>query len=111
MALAASCRFGQVATLCICLFLVVIGLPSDFFFGQHHLAGKGLLEQPSLAAQCAWLAYRCVPNLGVFWVTDALGQERPITGTYVLSVALYAVLYLLAILMVAIAVFQRREVG
>ena len=99
-AVAVSTRFGEVVTLVVCAGVLELGLMSDYLFGRY-------ADQHWIAD----LAYRIVPNLSFFWVTDALTQERTISAGYVLQTAGYAGCHILAALLMAIALFQRREVG
>ena len=100
VAVAASTRFGQVMTLAICLGVLLLGLFSDAAFGQW--------REASFAARVVyWLS----PNLAFLWVTDALTQNNPITLHYVGMAFGYAILLVLAWLFIAVAAFQKREVG
>lgn len=56
-------------------------------------------------------AYSIVPNFQVLWLSDALTQRRVIPIEYVTTSLVYGVLYVVAALGLAIALFQRREVG
>ena len=103
IAVAASTRFGQVMTLVICTVALGVGVVSDYAFGQH-----------ADTSMVAAVAYRAFPNIGPFWVIDGLtsGSDRPaITWTYVGYVTTYAGLVTAAILSLAVAAFQKREVG
>ncbi|MEK6798509.1 MAG: ABC transporter permease subunit [Planctomycetota bacterium] len=103
VAVAASTRFGQMMTLLICTFVLGLGIISDWVFGQY--------DQTSIVAAAA---YRIVPNIGPFWVIDGLQaakDETAITGQYVVYVTAYAALFTSAILGIAVALFQKREVG
>lgn len=103
VALAASTRFGQTMTLVICTAVLGLGVISDYAFGQYE-------ETSSLAA----VAYRIVPNVGPFWIIDGLqaGTIKTIVPiSYVAYVTCYALLLTVGILCIAIAAFQRREVG
>ena len=111
LALTASCKLGQVATLTVCVVALTIGLTSDYFLGQHHLAEKGLFEQPGVSSMVAWVGYRTIPNLGVFWVADAIDMGKNLGARYMLSALAYAGLYIAAFLLVGVSIFQRREVG
>jgi hypothetical protein len=51
------------------------------------------------------------PNLQLLWVGEALGQGVRVGGGYVLLAAGYAGLYVVAALAVAVALFQRHDVG
>ncbi len=111
VALTVSCKLGQVATLTICVVVLMVGLTSDYFFGQHHLAELSLLDQPGLGSKLAWIAYRLIPNLGIFWVSDAIATGKNLGASYMFSATGYAALYIVAILMIGVAIFQKREVG
>lgn len=100
VAVAASTRCGQVTTLAICLGVLFLGLFSDAMFGQYrdtHLWAR--------------IGYWLSPNLAFLWVTDALTQETKITLQYVGMSFGYAMCLVMAGLFVAIAAFQKREVG
>ena len=100
VALAASTRLGQVMTLLVCVFVLGVGLISDYVLGGY--------AESSLIAKTL---YRIFPNLAVFWVMDALNNDIPIPLGYVGRVCLYALLQIVAILAIGVALFQRREVG
>jgi hypothetical protein len=124
VAVAASTRFGQVVTLGIALGVFLLGLMSDWLFGRP-LARLGemfaRMETDQTAgsmldwnhAQYALLkvAYTVVPNFQVFWLSDAVQQKREIPALYVASSAAYGALLVVACLGLAVALFQRREVG
>ena len=103
VALAASTRVGQLMTLVICTGILALGIISDYALGQYE-------DSSTLAA----IAYRAVPNVGVFWIIDGLqaGTEQTAVGfTYVFYVSCYALLLTTGILSLAVALFQKREVG
>ncbi|MCK4660273.1 MAG: hypothetical protein KAV82_12190 [Phycisphaerae bacterium] len=100
VALAASTRLGQTMTLMVCTFVLVVGLISDYVLGTH-------AETSTIASA----AYRLHPNLSVYSVIDALNNDIHIPVAYVGKVCLYALLQILAVLMIGVALFQRREVG
>ncbi len=100
VAVAASTRFGQVATLGICTLVLMIGLAADNLFGHA--------QQTHLLAR---IAYWLSPNLAFLWVTDALTQDNQITAQYVGTAFGYAMLIVASWLLIAIALFQKREVG
>ncbi len=103
VAVAASTRFGQLMTLVICTGTLGLGIISDYAFGQYE-------EGSRLAA----VVYRTVPNVGPLWVIDGLtsgSEATAVTGTYVLYASAYAILITTGILGIAIAAFQKREVG
>lgn len=103
VAIAASTRLGQVATLVTCTVFLAVGISSDYAFGQH-------IEQSYWAAG----AYRIIPNMGLFWVIDGLSAgkaEAAVPVSYIAYATGYTALLTLAILSVAIGSFQRREVS
>lgn len=103
VALTASTRFGQLMTLTICVGVLALGIIADYAFGQY--------ADSSLAAS---IAYRCVPNIGPFWIIDGLqaGTVQTAVGpTYVAYVTSYAALLTTGILALAVFAFQKREVG
>ena len=103
VAFAASTRFGQLMTLVICTGVLGLGVVSDYALGQH--------EGSSVSAA---IAYRIVPNVGPFWIIDGLqaGTEETAVGLkYVSYVTCYAFLLTVGIMSIAVAAFQKREVG
>ncbi len=124
VAVAASTRFGQVVTLGITLGFFLLGLMSDWLFGRH-IAGLQAMfarmdaDQTSGSmfdwnhAQYALLkvAYAVVPNFQVFWLSDAVQQDRTIPAAYIATSALYGAVLIVMTLSLAVVLFQRREVG
>ncbi len=99
IAVSLATRLDIVPTLSICSVLFLVGLMSDFLFGQHAAA--------SAAAAAAWFI---LPNWQHFWVTDALAGGGTIPWSYVGRVAVYAALYLAGTLGLGMLAFQRMEV-
>jgi ABC-2 type transport system permease protein len=100
LAVAISCRFNIVVTLSACVGLFLLGLISDYVFGgpaQSHLWAK--------------ICYYIVPNLQIFWISDAIYEGVAIPAKYILITAVYAICYSAGILALAVALFQRRQVG
>jgi hypothetical protein len=111
VALTSSCKFGQIPTLVICFLALAIGLCSDYVFGKPQFEGHSLWAQPSWTGMLAWIAYRMVPNLGIFWVADAITAGKHVTPQYVLSACGYAAAFIVAILAIGLGIFQKREIG
>ncbi len=105
LAVAFSARFNIVVTLSACIGIFLLGLISDYTFGRF--------------AETEWWAKIgrfLVPNLQIFWISDAIyesgeGGEIVVPLKYILISASYAVCYTTAILLSAVALFQRRQVG
>jgi hypothetical protein len=100
LAVAFSARFNIIITLCACIGIFLLGLVSDYTFGRF-------------AATHLWakIGRLLVPNLQIFWISDAIYEESVVPLKYILISASYAVCYTTAILAAAIALFQRRQVG
>lgn len=105
LAVAASARFGPVGTFVICLLILCAGLSAD-----HVLKP---MTDPGTADYSRWadVAYRAIPNFQIFWMIDALSEDRVIPMSYLARAAGYAATYILAVLLLAMALFQTREVG
>jgi len=100
LAVALSARFNIVVTLSACVGIFLLGLISDYVFGRFaeiHLWAK--------------IGRFIVPNLQVFWISDAIYEGSEVPLKYVIIGASYALCYTTAILALAIALFQRRQVG
>jgi hypothetical protein len=101
LAVALSARFNIVVTLSGCIGFFLLGLVSDYTFGS--LAEKQVLW--------AKIGRFLVPNLGIFWISDAIYEGTEVPAKYIIISASYAICYTSAILALAIALFQRRQVG
>ena len=100
LAVALSARFNIVVTLSVCIGIFLLGLVSDYAFSnasQTHLWAK----------ICRYL----IPNLQIFWVSDAIYENSKVPLKYIAITASYAICYTGAILALAVAIFQRRQVG
>ncbi len=100
LAVALSTRFNIVVTLSACVGIFLLGLVSDWVFGR-------LAETHLWAKVC----YFIVPNLQVFWISDAIYEGSSVPAKYILISAAYAVCYTAGILAIAVTLFQRRQVG
>jgi len=101
LAVAVSTRLGQVMTLALCAGFFMLGLVSDYLFGRDAVQEQFPWTQ--------WL-YLVIPNFQFLWPADALTQGHDITGGYFGQVTGYAGAYILALLGVAAALFQTREI-
>ncbi|MBN2138613.1 MAG: ABC transporter permease [Sedimentisphaerales bacterium] len=100
LAVALSARFNIVVTLAGCIGIFLLGLISAYVFARS--------EDKYLWAK---IGKYLVPDLQVFWISDAIYEGSPVPLIYVGLGASYAICYTAAILCLAIAVFQRRQVG
>ena len=83
-----------------CVMVLIAGFLSDWVLGQYQKESA-----------VAWVLYRIVPNISFFWVVDAITAGIDIPAGYVVRVTAYALLFVVAVLMLGVALFQRREVG
>jgi hypothetical protein len=105
LAVAFSARFNIMVTLSACIGIFLLGLISDYAFGRF--------ADTALWAQ---IGRFLVPNLQIFWISDAIyesgeGSEIVVPFKYILISATYTLCYSTAILLSAVALFQRRQVG
>ncbi len=100
LAVALSARFNIVVTLSACIAIFLLGLVSDYAFGRF--------AETQLWAK---IGRFLVPNLQIFWISDAIYEGSQVPVKYILISASYALCYTTAILALAIALFQRRQVG
>jgi hypothetical protein len=100
LAVAFSARFNIVVTLSACIGIFLLGLISDYTFGRF--------AETELWARIGRLL---VPNLQIFWISDAIYEGSEVPLKYILISASYALCYTIGILALAVAFFQRRQVG
>jgi UDP-N-acetylmuramyl pentapeptide phosphotransferase/UDP-N-acetylglucosamine-1-phosphate transferase len=100
LAVALSARFNIMVTLAVCVGIFLLGLVSDYVFGRH--------ADTQLWAK---ICYFLLPNLQMFWISDAIYEESAVPLKYIFISGSYALCYTTAILATAIALFQRRQVG
>lgn len=102
LALAASTRLDIIPTLVICSAFFMVGLMSDYLFGRP-------------AEHGSWwgtVLYTVIPNWQNFWLADALDSGRStFHWGYVSKAFAYAACYIGATLMVAVALFDERELS
>ena len=118
VAVACSTRLGVVMTLLITATVAGLGMCSDYMLGgtaQRDLwivvDGQSMLSGDWLQIMSAKIGYAAAPNIQAFWVADALTQRNIVTLGYVGTVIGYALLYIIAALALAVALFQTRETG
>jgi UDP-N-acetylmuramyl pentapeptide phosphotransferase/UDP-N-acetylglucosamine-1-phosphate transferase len=100
LAVALSTRFNIVVTLWVCIVIFLLGLASDYAFGRF-----------AEAQLWAKIGRFLVPNIQIFWISDAIYEGSEVPLKYIAISASYALCYTTAILALAVALFQRRQVG
>ena len=101
LALACSTRVEMVPTLAICSALFMMGLVSDYFWGTRAKGGSWW----------ASVLYAVTPNWQLFWMADALEGTKQIPLSYLGRAFGYACAYIGAILALALALFEDRELS
>ena len=100
LAIMFSTRFNVVLTLTCCVGTFLAGLITDYLFTRFadtHIWAK--------------IGSVLIPNLQVFWISDAIYEGSSIPLYYLAITSVYAILYTTAILLLAIAMFQKRQIG
>jgi ABC-2 type transport system permease protein len=113
-AIAASTRLKQVMTLVVCVGLFIAGLMNNSILGQwareHSLETMQGIGRMFVAVVTHGL-HKLLPDLQLLWVADALKQQHAIPLDFVVTVTGYSLLYAAALLLLAVGLFQHREVG
>jgi ABC-type transport system involved in multi-copper enzyme maturation permease subunit len=101
LALLCSTRLELMSTLAICSAVFLLGLMSEYLFGQQS-------EQGSIWAT---LLYAVLPNWQLLWVSSALEEGKRIPWGYVGTALGYALAYVGAALAMALCLFEDRELS
>ena len=136
IAIAFSTRFSQVITLVVCIVVVVVGIMSGSLnYMVNNAVGieagaplwssvktVWIADLPG-ARKAAYLAAKAVyllaPNYQYYWPADAITQGNSLTHDaegnlslgYIGLISAYSVIYITAVLGLAVALFQKREVS
>jgi len=105
IAVAASTRMNQILTLIVCLLFFLLGSILPYWLDP--IAQN---SQP-YTSYLAWLPLALVPNINFYMVSYAIYTQSPVPMGYVAQTGLYALFYIIAALLIAIALFRSREVG
>jgi len=100
LAVALSARFNIVVTLSACIGIFLLGLVSAYVFARF--------EDVYFVAK---IGKYLAPDLQVFWISDAIYEDNPVPAKYIAIAGSYTLCYTGGILALAIALFQRRQVG
>ncbi len=100
LATALSTRLALIPNLLICAVVFTVGLMSDYLLGRF-------AEDHLIIA----FFYAVIPNWQLFWMADALAAGRIIPLSYVLWAGLYFLFFISFFLLLAVVLFQHREVG
>jgi len=105
IAVALATRFGLVTTLSICMATFILGAMIQY------LLGPITHENTGLSSYLAWIALTIVPSIHIFVASNAINEGINIPISYLGQTALYACLYVMAVLLFAIALFRTREIS
>lgn len=103
IALVFSCACTPVLSAVFTFCLYVIGN----FSGEIRALGEG--SRSSLVGACASVLYYLLPNLGNFNVITQVAHEQPIPAYLWVGNSLYALLYVVVLVSIAVLVFEDRE--
>lgn len=109
-----STRFNEVVTLTCCVGVFLLGLISDWVFGRF--AARSLTDPAfelidKIGIGLAKIGTVIVPNLQIYWVSDAIYETGSVPAGYLLIALGYTAFYTAGILALSIALFQKRQIG
>ncbi len=95
-----STRCNMVMTLVFCISVFMLGLISDWVASQY-------------AGEYLWAKFytTLLPNMQIFWVSDAIYEKGIVPFSYLIKGLSYSASYTVGILALSVAFFQRRQVG
>jgi ABC-type transport system involved in multi-copper enzyme maturation permease subunit len=99
IAVALSTRLKTATTLSLCGAFFIAGLVSDYFLGA---AAK--------LNPFAKFIYSIIPNLQVFWLSEALVKDKQIPFDYIVYCTIYSSFFILSVLFFGMFLFKRREI-
>ena len=100
LAVAVSTRLSVVVNVSICSGMFILGLLSDYLFGRF--------QDAILVAK---VVYRLIPNLQVFWVRELIAANLDVPMSHVAISGMYAMFHLAAFLLLAMILFEERQVS
>jgi len=109
-----STRFNEVLTLTCCVGVFLLGLISDWVFGRfaiRNLSDPAFALADQIGIVLARIGMVLVPNLQIYWVSDAIYETGVVPAPYLLIALGYTALYTAGILALSIALFQKRQIG
>ncbi|MBN1765145.1 MAG: hypothetical protein JW860_07800 [Sedimentisphaerales bacterium] len=104
ISVAVATRFGLVMTMIICILFFILGA------GVHYWLGP-LTSGEGVAKYLAWVGMSLIPSINIYVVTNAIQNDQAVPLIYIGHSALYALFYVCAALMFAIALFRTREIS
>ena len=105
IAVAASTHLGLIMTLNVCTLMFVLGAVIQYWLGPVAASAH------SLSRYLAWVALTVVPSISFFVATNSIYADTPVPFLYIGQTALYALLYVTAVMLFAVALFNRRQIS
>ncbi|MEM1012285.1 MAG: hypothetical protein AAGI46_08690 [Planctomycetota bacterium] len=107
VAVAASTRLGQSATLVVMLVVFFLGITSDYAFGRRAAEAA----EAGDVAGWAKIGYAAAPNFQFHWLGDAISQGTidQVGFRFIALVSLYTLCLVIGVLGLAVALFQTRN--
>lgn len=113
IALCLSARLNVIMTLTGSVAVFLLGLINDWAFGrwaERNIQNAATwLEKAGIIA--SKIAAAIFPNFQIFWVSDAIYEKGVVPAAYLISAAIYTIFYVIAVVGLAMALFQRRQIG
>ncbi len=111
VAIVVSTRLNQVMTIIVSfgygyLMPIISSLSAKL---AASITGNGPVDL--IGKALATLVYHTTPDVSFLWVADDLSTGLSLSADYVITVTIYSSLFIVALLGIAIALFQEREVG
>lgn len=106
IAVAVSTRLSTLGNAFVTGTFFILGLTSEYVY--HLLVS---FQWGWLWESFAGMLHAIVPNLERFWVSDALTREIPIPASYLMATSGYALVYVVAMLLVASFLMQHRDIS
>jgi len=104
VAVAAAMRLNLIMTFLLCVILFVLGAAANFWLGP-------ISAQANAVGYLARAALAIVPAINIFVVSNAIYTDTSIPLNYIVHTAAYALCYVAAALLFAIALFRSREIS
>ena len=104
ISIAISTRLPVITNIVICILIFILGYLSNYLFGFF-------IEKTFPIYLIGRIFHTIIPNLENFNVAAAIAIGTPISTGYLFTAILYGIIYVTIALMVAGALFQKREIA
>jgi len=104
ISIAISTRVPVIANMVTCILLFILGYLNNYFFGFFE-------GTTFFLHSLARIFFTIIPNLENFNVAAAIAVGTAVSTRYLLSAISYGIVYIVIMLLIAITLFQKREVA